>query len=193
MTSPDPYSFVFKGLLAEEALDKAGRSALRQTDDVRLGGLEGVLALSYLDDEFRVPAREMSVVYTAIAAFENSVRSLVKKVLIEEYKADWWAKGVSEGIRKKAESRQQEEQTIKWHANRGDDPMCFIDFGQLNSIIASNWKLFENLLRRQTWVQHIFDTMERSRNVIMHSGELPDEDIERIGTNLRDWMKQTGG
>jgi hypothetical protein len=35
--------------------------------------------------------------------------------------------------------------------------------------------------------------MERSRNVIMHSGELPKGDIERLGTNLRDWMRQTGG
>lgn len=193
MSAIDPYAFVFKGLLAEEALDKAGRVASRRTDDVRLVELEGMLALSFIDDEFQVPAREMSAIYIAIAAFENSVRSLVKKVLIEEFKADWWEKGVSEGIRKKAESRQQEEQTIKWHANRGDDPMCFIDFGQLNSIMVSNWKLFENLIRRQTWMQHIFDTMERSRNVIMHSGELPDEDIERIGANLRDWMKQTGG
>jgi Swt1-like HEPN len=193
VSTPDPYAFVFKGLLAEEALDKAGRAVARRSDDVRLAELEAVLALSFVDDEFRVPAREMAVVYTAIASFENSVRSLVKKVLLDEYKADWWTKGVSEGIRKKAESRQQEEQTIKWHANRGDDPMYFIDFSQLNSIIVSNWKLFEILLRRQVWVQAIFETMERSRNVIMHSGELPDEDIERVGTNLRDWMKQTGG
>lgn len=42
-----------------------------------------------------------------------------------------------------------------------------------------------DLLRRQTWVQHIFDTMQRSRNVIMHSGELPDEDVERIGSSGR--------
>jgi hypothetical protein len=69
----------------------------------------------------------------------------------------------------------------------------FIDFGALNNIIVANWKLFEILLRRQSWVQHIFETMERSRNVIMHSGELPVEDVERLGTNLHDWMKQTGG
>jgi len=193
MSALDPYAFVFKGLLAEEALDRAGRRRSHSPDDARLAELDGILAMNFLDEEFRVPAREMAVVYTAVAAFENSVRSLVRKVLIEEFKADWWTKGVAEGIRKKAESRQQEEQTIKWHANRGDDPMCFIDFGQLNSIIVGNWKLFENLLRRQLWVQHIFDTMERSRNVIMHSGELPDVDIERLGTNLRDWMKQTGG
>jgi hypothetical protein len=189
----DPYSFVFKGLLAEEALDRAGRTSARRADDARVAELEGVLALGFIEEEFRAPAREMAIVYTAIAAFENSVRSLVRKVLIEEFKAEWWTKGVSESVRKKAESRQEEERQVKWHANRGDDPMNFIDFGQLQNIIVANWKLFEVLLRRQSWVQHIFDTMERSRNVIMHSGELPNEDIERLGTNLRDWMKQTGG
>jgi hypothetical protein len=193
MKASEAYAFVFKGLLAEEAADKAGRATSRRMDDVRLAELESVLALNFVDDEFRVPAREMAVAYTAIAAFENAARSLVRKVLIEEFKAEWWTKGVSEGIRKKAESRQEEERTIKWHANRGDDPMCFIDFGQLNSIIVSNWRLFENLLRRQTWVQSVFDTLERSRNVIMHSGVLPDHDVERLGSNIRDWMKQTGG
>jgi HEPN superfamily Swt1-like protein len=193
MKAGDVYAFVFKGLLTEEALDRAGRATARKTDDARLSELEGVLALHFVDEEFRAPAREMAVVYTAIAAFENSVRSFVKKVLIDEHKAEWWEQGVSENIRKKAEGRQQDERHIKWHAQRGDDPMDFIDFGQLNNIIVSNWQLFEDLLRRQPWVQHILETMERSRNVIMHSGELPDEDIERIGTNLRDWMKQTGG
>jgi hypothetical protein len=71
--------------------------------------------------------------------------------------------------------------------------MCFVDFSALNGIVVANWRLFENLLRRQAWVQHIFDTMERSRNVIMHSGTLPAADVERLGTNIRDWMKQTGG
>ncbi|MEO7207226.1 MAG: hypothetical protein ABI145_10645 [Steroidobacteraceae bacterium] len=86
MSTPDPYAFVFKGLLAEEALDKAGRAVARRSDDIRLAELEGVLALTFVDDEFRVPARERAVVYTAIASFENFVRSLVKKVLLDEYK-----------------------------------------------------------------------------------------------------------
>jgi hypothetical protein len=85
------------------------------------------------------------------------------------------------------------EQKIKWHSRRGDDLIAFTDFGQLLSIIVTNWSHFEDLLQRQQWVQHIFDTMERSRNVIMHSGQLPDEDIERLGISIRDWMKQTGG
>jgi hypothetical protein len=190
----DPlYSFVFRGVLAEEALDKAGRIAFRRIEGFAPEELSAELALTYIDEDFLVPARRMSLVYTAISAFENSVRSLVKKILLEAIGADWWTKSVSDGIRKKAESRREEERKVKWHSRRGDDLIAFTDFGQLANIILNNWTHFEDLLQRQQWVQHIFDTMERSRNVIMHSGQLPDEDIERVGISIRDWMKQTGG
>ena len=42
------------------------------------------------------------------------------------------------------------------------------------------------------WARQIIQTLERSRNVIMHSGELGRKDIERIGTNIRDWISQVG-
>ena len=193
MSDDSVYAFVFRGLLVEEALDRAGRASRPDTGAAEFEQLRKSLGLQYIDDEFLQPAIQMSAVYAAIAAFENSVRSLVQKVLLEALKVSWWDQGVPEGIRKKAESRHAEEQKIKWHSKRGDDLIAFIDFGQLNSIIVNNWTHFEGLLNRQQWVQNIFDTMERSRNVIMHSGDLPPEDIERIGICIRDWMKQTGG
>ena len=52
--------------------------------------------------------------------------------------------------------------------------------------------MFENHLPSQDWVKHILLTLEPSRNVIMHSGELENTDIERIGTVIRDWIKQVG-
>jgi predicted transcriptional regulator len=163
--NPDKlYSFVFRGLLTEEALDKSGRQTLAHIDGIDLESLRDHLSVKYLDQDFLAPAIQMSMVYAAIAAFENSVRSLVKKTLLEKFEAEWWENGVSEGIRKKAESRHKEEQKIKWHSTRGNDFIAFTDFGQLNSVIVSNWALFEDLLQRQQWVQHIFDTMERSRN-----------------------------
>ncbi len=43
------------------------------------------------------------------------------------------------------------------------------------------------------WAKQIFKTVERSRNIIMHSGYLEAEDIERLGMSLRDWLAQIGG
>jgi hypothetical protein len=63
----------------------------------------------------------MAVVYTAIAAFENSVRDLVKWVLLEELGQQWWEQGVSEKIRKSAKSEMEEEEKVRWHRRRGND------------------------------------------------------------------------
>ena len=51
----------------------------------------------------------MATVYTAIAAFENTVRQFVVKVLLENVGENWWESCVSEKIRKLAESRKRED------------------------------------------------------------------------------------
>ena len=135
----------------------------------------------------------MATVYTAIAAFENGLREFIRQRLFEEFEEDWWKKGVSEKVRKKAESRREEEQKIRWHTPRGDDYLNYTELGDLGNIIApQNWSLFEPHLRSPDWTRSILRTLERSRNVIMHSGELGREDIERVGTALRDWLMQVG-
>ncbi|MGB2989468.1 MAG: Swt1 family HEPN domain-containing protein, partial [Candidatus Zixiibacteriota bacterium] len=105
---------------------------------------------------------------------------------------DWWESSVSDKITRRAESRRDEENKIRWHTPRGDAPINYTEFGDLVSIINQNWALFEDHLQSLDWVRQIVVTLERSRNVIMHSGELSNEDIERIGTSMRDWIKQVG-
>ena len=70
--------------------------------------------------------------------------------------------------------------------------MNFTDFGELASVIQQNWVRFEPYLQSSSWVDNIFRTLERSRNVIMHSGDLDQQDVERIGSYVRDWVKQVG-
>jgi uncharacterized protein YdcH (DUF465 family) len=63
----------------------------------------------------------------------------------------------------------------------------------LISIIQQNWPSFEALFHDMDWVRHLIRTIERSRNVIMPSGQLAVDDVERIGMNIRDWIRQVGG
>jgi hypothetical protein len=113
------YEFVFRGHLVEHALDEAGRSEhhLGQLD----AEITASLSLDVLDPELVDAARRMSTVYTAIAAFENAVRRFVVNVLLEQVGAGWWLTGVSERIRKQAETRRNDEETTKWYAQRGDN------------------------------------------------------------------------
>jgi hypothetical protein len=190
--SSEIYAFVFRGLLTEEALDKTerlGHVGLRTNVDAEIAER---LPIDSLDEELVGRAKRMATVYIAIAAFENSVREFVSKRLLEEVGADWWTKSVSEKIREKAESRREEEAKIRWHTPRGDEPLNYTEFGDLTSIVSQNWTLFEDHLQSLDWVRQIISTLERSRNVIMHSGELGPQDVERIATVIRDWISQVG-
>ena len=185
------YDFVFKGLLTEEALDRAGRQSrnLGELADVEIAK---TLSIDLLDDELVANAKSMAVVYAATAAFENAVRGLIKNILLENVGENWWADAVSEKVRKRAETRKEEEKKIKWHTQRGDDPIYYTTMGDLGNIIRANFEKFEPYIHSAEWAAGVFDVVERSRNVIMHSGTLGNEDIERLGINIRDWIKQVG-
>lgn len=184
------YEFAFKGMLTEEALDSAGRRTRKSvglSDEL----ISKTLSLDLMDDDIVFFAKKMAIVYTATASFENSVRELISGVLAETKGENWWA-GIAKGIREPAEKRMEEEQKTKWHTQRGQDPINYTTLGNLLAIMRHNWPEFEPHIHDIEWASAIFDAIERSRNVIMHSGNLEKADIERLGINIRDWIKQVG-
>ncbi|MCR9013807.1 Swt1 family HEPN domain-containing protein [Aquiflexum gelatinilyticum] len=185
------YSFVFKGLLTEEALDKAGRKNPALLSKIENAELEKRLCIDQVEDSILIKAQNMSLVFIAIYSFENTVRAFVEKKLLEEIGENWWDDSVPESIRKKAAIRKDEEDKIKWHTQRGESLIQFIDFGDLSSIINKKWDLFQPHLNSYEWANQLFKSVERSRNVIMHSGYLSMTDIERVGALIRDWYNQT--
>lgn len=191
----DLYSFAFRGLLAEEALDKAGRMKYSPEAIYFSEEIAKTLFLSEIDEKYVQQSKSMITVFAAITAFENATREFVYSALCDDYKKEWWIKGVQKSIRDKAESRRETESSVKWHVNRGDAMMSYVDFGDLTKIITSadNWRLFEvyfGFSNAQEWVKSLFEDIGKSRNVIMHSGILDDFDIARLGMNIRDWLHQ---
>jgi Swt1-like HEPN len=192
MNSSSPlYEFAFRGFLAEEGLDKAGRihrnlvGALDEEYAQRLG-------IELLDEQLVASARQMAMVYMAITAFENSIRKFISTVLLEKVGEDWWASAVSSNIKKKVESRQKDEEKVRWHTQRGAEPITYTDMGDLGNIMRNSWQHFEAYIPSIEWANSLLDIVERSRNLIMHSGYLGREDVERVGINIRDWIKQVG-
>lgn len=133
----------------------------------------------------------MAVVYTAIHAFENMVRDFVQSAMAEEYKEAWWDH-VPERLRGRAQTRMEQEAKFRWHGARGGSEIEYLDFGDLSSIITVNWPVFEDVLSDLEWAKSTLSVLERSRNIVMHGGTLARQDIERIGMNIRDWVRQTG-
>lgn len=189
--SGEVYDFTFKGLLTEEALDRAGRkskSSIELSDEE----IANTLSVSALPSDLVSEAKKMAAVYTVIAAFENGVRELISGVLLESKGEGWWAEAVSQKIRDRAEKRREDELKIKWHTQRGTDPINYTTMADLINIMRNNWEEFEAHIQSIDWAANVFDAIERSRNVIMHSGVLEKGDIERLGIFIRDWVKQVG-
>lgn len=186
-----PYEFAFRGLLTEEALDRAGRQP-QSIPGLFDPELAEKLSVDLLDDAFVGPAKRMAAVYVAVAAFENSARDLVTRVMLEGVGENWWEDRVSGTVRTQCKSRQEEEERNRYHKQRGDAPITYTELKHLVNIIRANWELFEPFLPSPEWTTSVFDAIERSRNVIMHSGVLDREDIERVGINIRDWVTQVG-
>ena len=189
MNDTSAYSFVFRGLLTEEALDRVGRvsSYSRRTDYAEIRSLLGI---DVLGDEHVASADRMSQVYVAIASFENSVRQLVSSVLQESHGEDWWKKCVQPDIRNDAEQRMENEEKVRWHVQRGAIPLNYTMIGDLLSIILKNFVEFEAFLHDKDWAKSMFDIIEKSINVIMHCGELSNRDMARIGSSIKDWNTQ---
>lgn len=185
------YSFVYRGILTEESLDKVGRIRKKHFGAPDAAHLQKSLSYDFLDPDKLVEAQHMAVVYCAVHAFENMVRGFVKKAMAERHGESWWDK-VPDRIKKMVKTRMEEDAKHRWHGARGTSEMNYCDFGDLSSILETNWDVFEDVVANMEWSKGVLNTLEKSRNIIMHGGVLAKEDVERIGINIRDWIRQIG-
>lgn len=191
MKDLDLYSFVYRGILTEEALDQAGRRRRNHFGGEEVSKAQKSLSYEFLDSDLLAEAQRMSLVYAAIHAFENAVRQLVIKAMAETHGETWWDK-VPERIRKASKTRMEEDAKFRWHGARGTTEINYCDFSDLSSVIVVNWHVFDDLLGSMEWAKATLNTLEKSRNIVMHGGSLAKEDVERIGMNIRDWIRQAG-
>jgi hypothetical protein len=190
MKSDDIYAFVYRGQLTRSAIRRATSSP---SEKEGIAAVVQRLPFELLEQRLVTRAREMAVVYSAIAAFENAVRYFIEKRLLEEVGEDWWNRCVPEKRREKAESRRDQEDKIRWHAKRGASLLEYTEIEDLKSILVTKQDIFMPIIQSLEWAKHILDTVEHSRNTIMHSGYLEREDVERLAMAMRDWLTQIGG
>jgi hypothetical protein len=184
------YEFVYRGHLADAALDAVGRPP-RFQGETSTHAIAEALSLDLFEPEYLEPARQMAVVtWPSLPSRTEYAASCQRCCLMRM---------VTTGGRQRSrirfassESRREDEEKTKWHGFRGDSLLSYTELGQLANLIQQNWPDFEPYIRRLEWASSIFSSLERSRNVIMHSGILDIEDIERVGIHMRDWIKQVG-
>jgi hypothetical protein len=187
----DIYAFIYRGVLTDVRLDSIGRQRNKNLNALEAQQLIKSLNFDLLDQDMMVDAQRMALVYIAIHTVENMIRNFVSKTLAEEYGENWWEQ-IPEKISGKVTGRMNQDKQFRWHGIRGKSEIMYSDFADLQSIIYHHWDLFKDTLITPEWTGQVLLTLEKSRNIVMHGGVVDQIDIERIGINIRDWIRQVG-
>ena len=149
---------------------------------------ETLVDVELFDRDIRVEARRMADFYVLYYCLENTVRRLIAERLQDKHGAGWWDTAVPNGIKQAvAEKQQQEKETVL--AIRSDDPLSYVNFGELIAIIDSNWNSFSDTIRSKKAMQQTLSQFNQIRNVIAHSCSLSPNDTARLKLLVNDWLK----
>jgi hypothetical protein len=133
-------------------------------------------------------AVRMASIYPKLYIFENSIRNVIVRVLQAKHGNAWWSKSAPTGVQSKVASRKAKEATTPWHGKRGTHEIFYADFGDLRDIITKNWKDFEPIFLKQTWITQRLDELEPPRNIVAHNNPLSKNEENRVDLYFNDWV-----
>lgn len=183
--------FVFNGVLTTQRLQELTSSGIDVSGDDRVAR-DRVFDQQDFSPKIVHAAGKMAHVYELLYCIENSARSLIIDRLSEAHGANWWELAIPSKIQTKVDNLQKGEASRRYHTQRSSNQIGYTTFGQLSDIIITCWDEFADLLPNQHWIQSRFEDMEISRNIVMHTGELPDQEVARIRQIAKDWVQQVG-
>jgi len=190
---PNVREWMFRALMFEAEADRFKQAGIQVGADAQMAEkslMEETLSPFPID--VRNEALQMSRLYAQLNCFENSIRTLVKERLVEEFDVDWWEKGVVNKVKEFAKKRFDAEQKNSWLEGQKSELIQFIEFGHLSDIILNKWELFSDLIPTQHWLKQRLDELEKSRNYIAHNRLLLPSEFKRIELYINDWNRTVG-
>lgn len=135
--------------------------------------------------------RRSADAYPLLSVFENSIRELVRHVLIAAHGSDWWEQGVPRKVRDKAARFMKDDANDPWHEPRGDHGIYYIGLWDYSKIItdSKNWPLFEPILDRKEYVTETLRGANVSRRVVAHMTGLDSDDRDHLVISAKKWLK----
>lgn len=183
--------FVFNALLAQDSFQTL------ETEGISVSGSNDYSPISRIVEIDFSPriwhdSLCMSSVYSAVYCIENTLRNFIVERMSERYGISWWETKVPQKIKTAVASLKKQEEKNKYHSNRSSSEIGYTMFGNLGQIIIANWDDFSDIIPNQAWLTSRMDDLEMSRNIIMHTGILPPDEIDRIESIVRDLLRQIG-
>ncbi len=182
---------VWDAMLLEDTLNRLqeqGIAVVAERDVTPLNLIE----IKDFSPQVRFQALRMQHVYVAFFCLENAVRELISQRLIERHGPNWWDSKVPQKIKENVEKLKEKERANRYLSSRAVHNIGYTFFGNLGQIIIANWSDFSDLFPEQAWINSRFADLEACRNIIMHTNVLPEIEIARIDSIVRDWLSQVG-
>ena len=183
--------FVFNGMLLKDSLENLERQGIKlfdEKDEVKINRI--------MENDFSPKlwynANKMSSIYIALYCAENMLRDFIVDRLSEIHGVNWWGERVPKKVKDEVKKLKSREEKNKYYSNRANSNIGYTMLCNLTQIIISNWDDFSDIIPTQAWITSRMDDLEMSRNIIMHTGLLPDIEMERIESIVRDLVKQLG-
>jgi hypothetical protein len=138
----------------------------------------------------RQEASEMATHYEVFYSLEKSIRTLVAETIeAAEKSADWWQSDrIPTTIKTEVSTRIQKE-IDAGITRRSLDALDYTTFGELSTIISSNWHVFGSLFSSKKAVEKVMASLNALRNPIAHCSPLADDEKLRLQLTLRDWFR----
>lgn len=144
----------------------------------------------------RDTARAMAAHYEIFYCLENFIRELVVEKLEAAYGVDWWTvdtptvvvpQVVKDNVSKNAQREQDAGITP-----RSSDPIDYTTFGELSTIIDSNWDTFGDMFNSRKGLVSVLARLNLLRGPIAHCSELSEDEVVRLRLTLGDWFRLMG-
>ena len=183
--------FIFNGILLQDSFNQLEKKGINIRGENDFASVSRVVESDFSPIIWN-NAKNMSSIYEAIFCIENTLRKFIVERMVERNGLDWWVDKVPKKIREDVEKLKIKEEKNKFFSNRSDSEIGYTMLCNLGQIIINNWNDFNDIIPSQAWLTSRMDDLEMARNIVMHTGVLPQIEIERITSIVRDILRQIG-
>lgn len=141
----------------------------------------------------RAAARSMAEQYEIFHCLENFIRVLVRERLEDDFGRDWWDVEkprvvVPRSVKENVERNLKRESDAAVTA-RSSELIDYTTFGELSTIIDSNWETFGDLFNSRKGTISVLARLNVLRGPIAHCSEILEDEILRMRLTLADWFR----
>jgi hypothetical protein len=143
------------------------------------------------EQSVRAEASRMAAYYETFYCLEKSVRKLISEQM-EDDPDDWWTTGKIPQVVVEEVKKRIKKEIDAGVTQRSTDKLDYTTFGELASIITTNWDVFGSVFVSQKAVEKVVGNLNTLRAPIAHCTAFSEDEAIRLRLTVRDWFRIMG-